>query len=373
MGARRSRPPFANAWFFPAAALYAAVLLPLSVLSMLGLMPALPGLVSPAGHAHEMLYGFALAVVAGYLLGPQPRETTLILLGCWLLARIGFLLWPYSWLATAAAALFAAGLAWKVVPRFLGAAKKWRNRVVAPVVAALAAVSVVATLELARPLSWLYREALVLFSILLFFMGGRIIAPAVAGHAKHAGWQLQARVQPWLEGAVLILLLTAVLVVDWPLAGARAAAGLALVVAGLLTALRLLRWQPWRCAGRGDLLMLALGYGWLAVGMVLLGGSWWHLGLPQTVALHALTVGALGSLTFTVMARTVQIQVRRDPCARRWIYRLGPLLSVAALVRLTTPPGSLGQPLWWWLAALCWAVAFGGLTLLLWQFRPGTK
>src|SRR5690625_8011796 len=83
MGARRSRPPFANAWFFPAAALYAAVLLPLSVLSMLGLMPALPGLVSPAGHAHEMLYGFALAVVAGYLLGPQPRETTLILLGCW--------------------------------------------------------------------------------------------------------------------------------------------------------------------------------------------------------------------------------------------------------------------------------------------------
>src|SRR5690625_148185 len=65
MGARRSRPPFANAWFFPAAALYAAVLLPLSVLSMLGLMPALPGLVSPVGLAHEMLFVFYLEVDVG--------------------------------------------------------------------------------------------------------------------------------------------------------------------------------------------------------------------------------------------------------------------------------------------------------------------
>ncbi|MDC6679465.1 NnrS family protein, partial [Leclercia adecarboxylata] len=116
MQPRKPRRPFANAWFFPAAALYAAFLLPGSVLILLGLVPALPGLATPAGHAHEMLFGFALAVIAGYLLGPQPLRFTLTLLGCWALARLSFLLWPGSWLALASAATFAAGLAWKVLP-----------------------------------------------------------------------------------------------------------------------------------------------------------------------------------------------------------------------------------------------------------------
>jgi len=64
-------------------------------------------------------------VIAGYLLGPQRLRFTLTLLGCWALARLSFLLWPGSWLALICAAAFATGLAWKVLPRFLGAAKKW--------------------------------------------------------------------------------------------------------------------------------------------------------------------------------------------------------------------------------------------------------
>src|SRR5690606_16396560 len=121
MSPRKPRRPFANAWFFPAAALYAALLLPWSILALLGLVPVLPGLATPAGHAHEMLFGFALAVVAGYLLGPQRLLLTLALLACWCLARLGFLLWPGSWQAAIPAIGFAAGLAWKVVPRFFGA------------------------------------------------------------------------------------------------------------------------------------------------------------------------------------------------------------------------------------------------------------
>ncbi len=272
MHPRKPRLSFANVCFFPAAALHAALLLPWSVLTMLGLVPVLPGLATPAGHAHEMLFGYALAVVAGYLLGPQPLRFTLTLLACWLLARIGFLFWPGSWLAVGANLLFAAGLVWKVVPRFVGAAKKWRNQAVAPVVIGLGLASSVAGLD-SGPAPQLREQALLLFAVLLFFMGGRIIAPALAGHAQSEGRRLEARVQPQIEGAVLILLGLALGLSLLPWALLERVTGGLLVAAGVLSAIRLLRWQPWHCRQRPDLLVLLLGYAWLTVGLLLFGAA----------------------------------------------------------------------------------------------------
>src|SRR5690606_42159102 len=60
--------------------------------------PSTPLFRSSLGHAHEMLFGFALAVVAGYVLGPQPKTTTLSLVALWSLARLTFLMWPTHWL-----------------------------------------------------------------------------------------------------------------------------------------------------------------------------------------------------------------------------------------------------------------------------------
>ncbi|MCQ4240983.1 NnrS family protein [Stutzerimonas stutzeri] len=370
MHPRKPRLPFANAWFFPAAALYAALLLPVSVLTILGLIPALPGLATPAGHAQEMLFGFALAVIAGYLLGPQPLRVTLALLACWLLARFGSLFWPGSWLALGATLLFASGLAWKVLPRFIGAAKKWRNQSVAPVVGGLALLSAVTASGLDQGLvRLLQHEALLLLAALLFFMGGRIIAPALAGHAQNEGRRLDARVQPHLEGAVLILLAFALLLAPMPWILLQRLAGATLIAASVLTAIRLLRWQPWHCRTRMDLLVLLLGYAWLALGLLLLGLSAIIPTLPATATLHALSVGALGSLTFGVMARTRLVQRFRDPAARRWIHPLALLISLAALARIA--PALLGwqHTGWLLLAAGCWTLAYLALALLLWQCR----
>ncbi|MHB0766405.1 NnrS family protein [Stutzerimonas sp. NM35] len=370
MHPRKPRLPFASAWFFPAAALYAALLLPVSVLGLLGLIPALPGLTTPAGHAQEMLFGFALAVIAGYLLGPQPLRLTLALLGCWLLARLGSVFWPGSWLALGAGLLFAAGLAWKVLPRFVSAAKKWRNQSVAPVVGGLALLSAITASGLDQDLvRLLQHEALLLLAALLFFMGGRIIAPALAGHAQNQGRRLEARVQPQLEGAVLILLALALLLAPLPWLLLQRLAGAILIAASVLTAIRLLRWQPWHCHTRMDLLVLLLGYAWLTLGLLLLGLSALLPSLPATATLHALSIGALGSLTFAVMARTRLVQRFRDPAARRWIHPLALLISLAALARIV--PALLGwqQTGWLLLAAGCWALAYLALAVLLWQCR----
>jgi len=370
MQPRKPRVPFAAAWFFPAAALHAALLLPVWVLGLLGLIPALPGLSSPAGHGHEMLFGFALAVIAGYLLGPQPFRLTLALLACWLAARLGALFWPDSLLTLGATLLFAAGFAWTVLPRFVGAAKKWRNQSVAPVVGGLALLSAVTLLGLGQGIvRVLQHESLLLLAVLLFFMGGRIIAPALAGHAQNQGRRLNARVQPQLEGAVLVLLALALLLTPLPWLLIQRLAGAILIAASVLTAIRLLRWQPWQCRARMDLLVLLLGYAWLALSLLLLGLSALFPTLPATATLHALSVGALGSLTFGVMARTRLVQRYRDPCARRWIHPLALLISLAALARVV--PALLGwqQTGWLLLAAGCWTLAYLALALLLWQSR----
>lgn len=370
MSARKTRLPFANAWFFPAAALYAAVLLPWSVLALFGLLPTPAGLLSPLGHAHEMLFGFALAVVAGYLLGPQPLPLILSLLGCWALARLGWLFWPGAWWTVVAAALFAGGVAWNVVPRFLGAAKKWRNQIVAPVVASLALLSAIASLPLPLELTpHLMHEALLLLAMLLFFMGGRIIAPAVAGHMMSQGHILDARVQPRLEGAALILLGLALLSNLLPWALASQVSGFLLLSVGLLAGVRLLRWQPWRCARRPDLLVLLLGYLWLSVGLLLFGLALLTTALPLSASLHGLTIGALGTLTFAVMARTRLIYRLRDANARPWIHPVAVLLSLAALARILPPLLQLEPFPWLLLSAACWSLAFLLLAVLLWQTR----
>ncbi|MCQ4296129.1 NnrS family protein [Pseudomonas stutzeri] len=368
MQPRKPRLPFANAWLFPAATLYAAFLLPWSVLTLLGLVPALPGLATSSGHAHEMLFGFALAVVAGYLLGPQPLCFTLILLGCWALARVSFLLWPGSWLALASAAAFAGALAWKVLPRFFGAAKKWRNQTVAPAVAGLGLLSAIASSGFGAEIDRLaLLQTLLLLATLMFFMGGRIIAPAIAGYAQSQGWRLDARVQPHIEGAVLILLGLALLLnlLPWPLAQQLTAA--VLISAGALTTIRLLRWQPWRCA-RPDLLILLLGYAWLALGLLLFGLATVLPRLPLSATLHALSVGALGSLTFAVMARTRLIYRFRDPAEQSRIQAMALLISLAALARVL-PTLLDRRPGWLLLAAGCWSLAFLALALLLWRCR----
>lgn len=376
MHPRKPRLPFANAWFFPAAALYAAVLLPVSVLGLLGLLPVLPGLATPVGHAREMLFGFALAVIAGYLLGPQPLRLILSLLGCWLLARGGALFWPGSWLEMGATLLFAAGLAWKVLPRFVGAAKKWRNQSVAPVVGGLALLSAVTATGLDYGvLRLLQHEALLLLAALLFFMGGRVLAPALAGHAQNEGRRLDARVQPQLEGAVLILLALALLLAPLPWLLLQRLAAAMLVAASVLSGIRLLRWQPWHCRARPDLLVLLLGYAWLVLGLLLLGLSALIPTLPATATLHALSVGALGSLTFGVMGRTRLVQRFRDPEARRWIHPFALLLSLAALARIVPAMLGLQATPWLLLAAGCWSLAYLALAVLLWQCRdtPGDR
>lgn len=363
MAVNRPTKVFASGYVFPVAAFYAALIVPWSVLALLGKLPAPAGLLSVYGHAHELLAGYGILVVAGYLLGKIRPRLLWLFLASWLMSRLSFLMAPGSVWAIASALATAAFVARFTVPRFARSAKKWRNKSLVPLLSLLSALVLLVALPV-----WDTHQILMVFiialSLLMFFMGGRTLAPTVAGHLIKQKIPMPARVQPNVEGAGIILLFASVALLPWlPIA-----AGMCLAVTGLLVLVRMWRWQLWHCARRVDLLLLATGYAWLGVGLFLLGGG---IALkPQwvTAGVHGITVGAMGVLTVTIMARTQMIRRFRDANAFISSHVAGVLLNVAALVRVLQALELLPwQSLY--LATVLWSTAFTLLLWVIWRCR----
>jgi uncharacterized protein involved in response to NO len=349
--------------FFPFAALHAALVVPLSLAGMFGYLPWLPGLASPAAHGRELLFGFAMAVMAGYLLGPLPPRRLALLAGLWLVGRLGGLSGYPAWPLLLADATFALLLAIQVVPRFM-AAKKWRNRMLSPLlglICLLAVASLVAHSAFPNLLSSLLHQGVFWLLLLMTFMGGRVIAPAVNGHLMARDRVAGAGVQPRIEAILIGLLgatgLLAIWPMSWPLDGVM------LALAGVVILVRLWRWSPWTLQGRPDLLALLLGYAWLGVGALLVAGDL-LMGSPLAGRLHAVTVGALGTLASGIILRQAILKAKGHPGEERWLPRIALLFTLASVLRLALPQAGAVWTEVLWSAAAAWSLAW---LLVLWR------
>ncbi|HWI37959.1 MAG TPA: NnrS family protein [Burkholderiales bacterium] len=307
--------PAAPGLFYPAAALYAALVLPLSVFWV------------PQWHPREMLFGFALAVVAGNQLGAAPAARVRLLFALWLGARLAVLALPWIEVSAVANGAFAVALAAQAAPRPLAAAKKWRNRALPAIVVGICVAA--AALQV--------RLAVLLFAALMLFMGGRIIAAMAAGQLERQGTRLGPRVQPRLEGALIAAMVISLLWTPF------------CAVARALAAARLARWRLWVLRGRPDLLCLASGYGWLALGLATFGIAV-ALGRYDSRAVHLITAGAIGTLTFNVMALSWLRTRRRDPAREPLIVAGTVLIAAATLLRAGLAYHAD--------AAACWSAAY---------------
>ncbi|AXS83115.1 MULTISPECIES: NnrS family protein [Marinobacter] len=355
--------------FFPAASLLAALAVPLSVYSALSGTGWPPGLLG-SGHGHELIFGFALALVAGYTLGPQPRRVLALLFLLWILARISWLLAPENLAAQLLSPAFALLLARHAVPRFQ-AAKKWRNRITGPLILILCLLSVVfwfANSILAgsiqpmpgtRPVMM---AAIVGLLLLMTFIGGRIIAPAVAGTLEKRGIPLKARVQPRIEGMLLIILPLALVLTFLPFAAA--GAGLLLLISAVLIVIRAIRWELWHCGNRPDLLVLALGYLWLAAGAGATGFSLLQ-GTDPIPAMHLITIGALGTLSTSVMLRLAWQRARRTTPPSWQVIGIAVGMAIAVLARLDAGVTPFAKPHVLWLSAVSWSGTYALVALQL--------
>lgn len=373
----------AFALFFPIAALLASIAVPLSVWATLSGSGWPPGLVG-SGHGHELIFGFALALIAGYTLGPQPWKVLYLLLGLWLAARLAHVLLPSSWLALLLPAVFALALARQVVPRF-SAAKQWRNRITAPLILTLCLLPLLWLVlllawrhwpELARGItldtSRLMHAGVLCLLLLMSFIGGRLIAPAAAITLEQRGVELKARLQPRMEAALIILLGLAIiaLLLPWPgHAFSYRGAGLCLVASGLVLTVRGLRWQLWRCTARPDLLAFGVGYAWLALGSLATGLAFLNL-TTATPALHLITVGGLGTLSTSVMLRLYFQRTQKTPPPTAWVATITALIGIASVTRFLCGPTPFAQPLLLSLSAAAWSLAYLLLAIKMLRLAP---
>ncbi len=356
--------------FYLCAAAYAPML-------VVGVGGALAGLVdlAQAGsaahlwHGHEMLFGFAVAVIIGTLLTalpswagmPEIRGRALaLLLALWLLGRLAF--WAEPWLPRPAMAL-ADGLLlpcllvlttpalWRVPER--------RYRLLLPILLSLALANGLYLVGLLRHDTRLALAGLragVYAVMVLYVAVGGLLTPIFTGNAlRQSGRGVQAPFLPALEWlAVGLVVLLAALDL---LGASRTWVGATALCCALVHALRVARWQGWRARADGLLWPMHLGFAWLIAAFVLQALASLHGAVPPAAWLHAFTIGGLGLMMLGLMARVVLRHTGRPPVAPGWLGWGCATLSAAALLRLVA---SLVDGGGWLigLAALLWAVPF---------------
>jgi uncharacterized protein involved in response to NO len=317
-----------------------------------------------AWHRHELVFGFAGAIISGFLLTAvqtwtgQPSVSGRplgLLVGLWLLGRLSWWL-PSPVLLLAVNVLFLVAVA-AVMGRLLWAVRQQRNYPIVLVLLLLAAADGLTLLGVAQLNDAGQRQgslaAVWLVVAMMTLIGGRVIP-----FFTQRGLMRVAAVQPWpwldwslLIGTVLAGVLTGL---GWLLLPSVWAGGLLLLL-GLGHAIRLYRWFDRGLLSVPLLWSLHLAYAWLVVGCAAL--ALWHWGAPLSAsqAVHALTVGSVGGLILAMLARVSLGHTGRPLTLPRGFALAFVMINLAALVRVVGVSFAYQPALWF--AALCWSLA----------------
>jgi uncharacterized protein involved in response to NO len=357
--------------FFLAAGVEGAVL-PLAWLAMLyGWLPA-PAWLDPfLWHGHEMLFGLVSAAIAGFLLTAVPNWTGTLpvagvrlaaLVALWLLGRIAMAAagaLPAAAVAVAdlafPAALFVA-VAWPIVR-----ARQTRQAGVLAVLLVLAGANLGAHLDALGVAPGAGRPALRLASVfvalLILVIGGRITPSFTQNAIVRAGATPTVRVRPALDRLSLASALA--LALAELLAPRSLATGASAAVAALVTLARMSGWQTRFALGDPLVASLHVGFAWVGAGFAAIALADLGAPVPPTVALHALTAGAMGAMILAVMTRVALGHSGRPLVAPRSARIAYLLVSAGALARVLGPLLATGaQRAAWTLAGLLWGGAF---------------
>jgi uncharacterized protein involved in response to NO len=361
--------------FFLGAALWAALSMLLWLLLLSGSI-ALPIAIDPlAWHSHEMIYGFAMAAVAGFLLTAIPNWTGRFplqgiplfgLTAMWAAGRAAMATSAIVGVEPAAIIDLAFPLLFMTaVAREILTGRNWRN---VPALAALALLLLgnglthLEFLQIAQTGSLGNRLGLAVLICLIALVGGRIIPSFTRNRLVK---QRHARL-PATAGALdqLALVLVPAGLAAWVADVDGWVPAATVLVAGIASAVRLARWRGILVWHDPLLFALHLGYAWLTLGLMLLGLARLGLIVPEGAALHALGAGAIATMVLAVMTRTT---VSRRDCSqviRRGVIAMLLVAHLAAALRVvaTALPDAYG-PL---LAAsgMAWIGCFGLFCML---------
>ncbi len=347
-------------------------------------LPSTPG--GPVvWHAHELLFGFALASVVGFTLTSIPeftstpefgRERTLALLLLWVAGRIAFAGSAAPWLAILAMladlGLLCALLA-MLAPRLL-ADPEHRHRSFLWVLGAMIAATAgfhVDSLAGAWPMRWLLVMVGLLMSLIVIAMS-RIsmrIVNAALEDVGNADTEYLARPPRRNLAIVCILLYTAA---EFVAPGHPVSGWVALASAAALLNLTN-DWHVGRALLRRWPFMLYLVYWFMALGYATIGAGI-LAGQPWTSAgRHLLMIGAMGLAIFAVLNIAGRIHAGVEPDTRAWVPAAVGLVVAAAIARAAMGLGGLDASVAIMLASACWVLAFGLHLGFHWKVLVGPR
>jgi uncharacterized protein involved in response to NO len=360
--------------FFLATGLWSAVALAVWIV-MFTTGTTVPSRFDPlAWHIHEMLFGFVMAAIAGFLLTAIPNWTgrlpvsgspLALLAGLWLLGRIACLISALvpAWIAIAADLSFPVVLV-GVVAREIVVGRNWRNLPMVAPVSVLGIANLLMHLEadgVAVPSGLGWRLGLATVIVLISVMAGRIVPSFTRNWlAKRPGSDLPAG-HGRIDRVALGILHAGL--IGWAFLPEFRPIGLLLLLGAAINLWRLLRWRGFATAAEPLLLILHVGYAWLCFGAALLGAALLGADVPLSAAIHALTAGAIGTMILAVMTRATRGHTGRDLSADLVTVLIYCLVTLAAITRIVAAFGSTWTMPLLIMSAGLWIAAFAGFVL----------
>jgi uncharacterized protein involved in response to NO len=322
-----------------------------------------------AWHRHEMLFGFVGAVICGFLLTAIPNWTGRLpiagsplaaLFGFWLAARLALLFSGVSGIAIAF--VLDVGFYILLAGLFAREVASAGNRNL-PIVALVLLFGFANALDYAGATGILsdtgigYRAGITMVVLMISLVGGRIV-PSFTRN-----WLARRSIKDRLPGQAnrfdfATIAVTGAAMIAWAALPGSRFAGAILILAGILQAIRLGRWQGVRAAADPLVLILHVGYAWVPIGLVLLGASILSAAVPESAAIHALTAGAMATMILAVMTRATLGHTGRELRADGATISLYLLVTLGAVLRVAAPFGLFDYMGGIELAGLAWAAAF---------------
>lgn len=311
-----------------------------------------------------MLFGYAPAAIAGFLLTAVPNWTgrlpvtgapLAVLSGVWLVGRVGMLLpaGGYAWLDLVFLPLLGAVIAREVI-----GGKNWRNlRVLAPLLLLAGAnIWFHFTGDTSAPIRLGFSALL----LLIMVIGGRIIPSFTRNWlARQAAGRMPV---PFGRFDAGVLGVSVAVMFGWTAFGASLWVGAGFGVVAAAHIIRLARWAGYRCGANPLLLVLHIFYAFVPLGFLSFSAAF-LLDDPafQTGGFHLLGIGAIGGLTLAVMLRASLGHSGKPLAADRLNIAMFALIFLAALARFTAAvwpqlPGMLTA------SGILWIVAFALFT-----------
>lgn len=364
--------------FFLGAAIWAAVAMALWIPALTGALDLPTRFDAASWHAHEFLFGYLSAVIAGFLLTAVPNWTGQLPIVGWPLGGLFVL-----WVGGRAGVLLSHGLPSLAVAlvdlampvaltgflaREIIVGKNWRNLIVLTMLGIFTISNAIFHWEAARgdyaAQGYGLRAGLGAALMMIAVIGGRIVPSFTRNWlARQGPGRLPVPPMQRFDKIALLALLAAL--IAWIAAPEARALAPLLLAAGALHLVRLARWAGDRTLAEPLLWILHLGYLFLPLGAIALGVSILVPGLfGGASAQHLWMAGAVGLMTLAVMTRATLGHTGQELTAGRGTLALYLGLLTAILARLAAGLWPDQAPLLHILSGLAWIAAFGGCAML---------